>query len=47
MQEAILGDPAALVHEHAVHQSDLPCGPAEGQDADLRPDGERFTESGS
>jgi len=47
MQEAILGDPAALVHEHAVHQSDLPGGPAEGQDADLRPDGERFTESGS
>ena len=37
-------DPAALLDEHAVHQGDLAGGPAEGQDADLRPDGESFAE---
>ena len=46
VQEALLADPFPLVDEHAVHQRDLAGGSAEGQDADLRPDGKRFTEGG-
>jgi hypothetical protein len=38
MQEEVLGDPAPLLDQHAVHQSDLAGWPAEGQDADLRRD---------
>ncbi len=45
MQEAVLGDPAPLLDEHAVHQRDLAGRSAEGQHADLRPDGEGLLES--
>ena len=45
MQEAVLGDPPPLVDENAVHQRDLPRRSAEGQHADLRPDGEGLAQA--
>ena len=46
VQERLLADPFALVHQHAMHQRDLAGRAAEGQNADPRPDGERFVEGG-
>jgi hypothetical protein len=44
VQEALLADPAAFVDQHAMHQRNLTGRAAEGQDADPRPNGERFAE---
>ena len=44
VQELLLADPFALVHQDAMHQRDLSGRPAEGQHADLRPHGERLLE---
>ncbi len=45
MQEAFLRNPPPLIDEHAMHQSDLTRGAAEGQDADPAPKRERFGEA--
>ena len=39
-------DPSPLIDEHAMHQRDLAGRSAEGEHADLRPDGERLAEGG-
>ena len=46
VQKMLFVDPFALVHQHAMHQRDLSGRAAEGQHADLRPDGERLPEGG-
>ena len=42
MQKALLRDPPPLIDEQAMHERDLAGRPAEGQDADPAPEGERF-----
>ena len=44
MQEPVLRYPLSLVDEHAVHEGDLPGGPAEAKEADGRPDLRRLAE---
>jgi hypothetical protein len=46
VQEAVLGDPALLVDEDAMHQRDLAGRAAERQHADFRPDGQGLFERG-
>ena len=45
MQKALLSDPPSLLDEQAMHERDLTGRPAEGQDADPAPEGERFAKA--
>jgi hypothetical protein len=44
MQESVLADPALLLHQNAVHDRDLACGPSEGERRNTRPDAHRLGE---
>ena len=46
IEEAAVIDPFALIDKHAVHQRDLSGRPAERQQADAQPNGERFAVCG-
>ena len=45
MQEPALGDPLLLLDQDAVHDCDLPRGPAEGEQRHPQPDPERLSEA--
>ena len=47
VQVPVLGDPTPLLDEHAMHQRDLARRSAEGQQADLGPDGKGLLEGRS
>jgi hypothetical protein len=42
VQETALLDPLLLVHDHAMHDRDLPGGAAEADEAELQPEAERL-----
>jgi hypothetical protein len=44
VQKALLADPAALLHQFAVHDGDLPGRPAEADEAELQPEAQGFGE---
>src|SRR5258707_408622 len=44
VEETFLLDPFLLVDQHAMHERDLPGGPAEADEAELEPEAERLFE---